>query len=168
MPDFYAGLKAINRRLRCDFFEGVVTSNYVLVLEVGQIALELFESLFDFGKLKVVFPKFCRVIAAEVRAQQIASFAPPVRAEFFTIQAVSKGGGLFFPIAVDEDLQPNVASVASGFLFCRAEGLVELVTSERYFARTQVGTRASCTTRTTCASSLASEGMTTRSGRKDL
>ncbi len=24
VPDFYAGLKAINRRLRCDFFEGVV------------------------------------------------------------------------------------------------------------------------------------------------
>jgi len=26
VPDFYAGLKAINRRLRCDFFEGVVMS----------------------------------------------------------------------------------------------------------------------------------------------
>ena len=24
VPDFYAGLKTINRRLRCDFFEGVV------------------------------------------------------------------------------------------------------------------------------------------------
>ena len=33
-----------------------------------QVAFELFKCLFDFGELEVVFPKFYRIVSAQVRA----------------------------------------------------------------------------------------------------
>jgi hypothetical protein len=71
-----------------------------------------------------------RVFPAEVCAQQVASFAAASHPQFCSIQAVGEGRSLLFPFAVEEDFHLDVAGIASGLLFCRAEGLVECVAPE--------------------------------------
>ena len=51
----------------------------------GQIALQFFERLLDFGELNVVFPQLGGVLSAEVGAQQVAAFTAPDLAQFLAI-----------------------------------------------------------------------------------
>lgn len=67
----------------------------------GGVAFEFFEGLFDFGELEVVFPKFSRIAAAQIRAQQITSFTAAGQTQFLAIKVAGERDGLFFSFAVD-------------------------------------------------------------------
>ena len=59
-----------------------------------------------------------------------APSSPQLHGQLLAVEAIDEGRGLFFAFAVDVDFQSDVAGIASGFLFRRAEGLVELVAPE--------------------------------------
>ena len=59
-----------------------------------------------------------------------APSSPQLHGQLLAVEAIDEGRGLFFAFAVDVDIQSDVAGIASGFLFRRAEGLVELVAPE--------------------------------------
>ena len=74
-----------------------------------QVAFEFFKCLFDFGELEVVFPKFCGIVSAQVRAQQVAAFPAAGYTEVLSVEAIGEGHSLLFPFAVNEDFHVDVA-----------------------------------------------------------
>ena len=96
-----------------------------------QISFEFLECLFDLGELQVVFPHVDRIGVGHVGAEQVTAFAPPRYTQFVTVEPVGECGGLGFALAMEDDFDFDVAGVATGFFFCRAKSLVELVALER-------------------------------------
>ena len=61
----------------------------------GQVALEIFEGLFNLGQQRVKAPEQGGVVFAKVAAQQITAFATAGIAELFAVKAEAKAGGFF-------------------------------------------------------------------------
>jgi hypothetical protein len=95
----------------------------------AQVALELFERLFDLGELDIPGPELNGIVAGEVGAQQIAALTPADLAQLLAIECKGEGlGGDGFIGRGHLDAHQPIG--APGVFLGRAEFQQELVAAE--------------------------------------
>src|SRR5215510_10791962 len=61
----------------------------------GEVAFEIFESLFNGDELQIVVPELCGILLDKIGAQQISAFAPAHLSELLVVKSVSERGFRF-------------------------------------------------------------------------